>query len=49
MNLLLFFINGLVFITCMYAQVNQYAVNWFLIFGMVFSAMVITWTFGEGV
>lgn len=42
MNLLLTFIMGLIFLTCFYGQANQYAVNWFLVFGMVFSSIVIT-------
>jgi len=42
MNLLLTFIMGLIFLTCFYGQTNSYAVNWFLVFGMVFSSVVIT-------
>jgi hypothetical protein len=47
MNLFLLWINGLIFLTCFYGQVNQYGVNWFLVSGMVFSAVVITWIMGE--
>jgi hypothetical protein len=48
MNLLLIFINGLIYLTCFYGQINQHTVNWFLVFGMVFSAVVITWLLGDG-
>ena len=48
MNLFLIFINGLIFLTCFYGQANQYAVNWFFVGGMVFSAVVLTWIVGEG-
>jgi len=47
MNLLLMWIMGLIFLTCFYGQSQQYAVNWFLIAGMVFSSVVITWIIGE--
>jgi len=47
MNLLLLFITGLIFLTCFYGQSQQYAVNWFLVFGMLFSAVVITLIMGE--
>lgn len=47
MNLFLLWINGLIFLTCFYGQANTYAVNWFLVFGMVFSAVVITYLIGE--
>lgn len=47
MNMFLLFIVGLIFLTCFYGQSQLYAVNWFLIFGMVFSAVVITWIMGE--
>jgi hypothetical protein len=47
MNLFLIFINGLIFLTCFYAQAQLLSVNWFLIFGMVFSTAVTTWTLGE--
>jgi hypothetical protein len=49
MNLLLLFITGLIFLTCFYGQTQLYAVNWFLIFGMLFSAVVITYILGEEV
>jgi hypothetical protein len=42
MNLFLMFISGLIFLTCFYGQSQVYAVNWFLIFGMVFASVVIT-------
>jgi len=42
MNLLLLFIVGMIFLTCFYGQSQLYAVNWFLIFGMLFAAVVIT-------
>ena len=42
MNMMLLFINGLIFLTCFYGQTNLFAVNWFLVGGMVFSAVVIT-------
>jgi hypothetical protein len=42
MNMFLLFIMGLIFLTCFYGQTNIYAVNWFLVFGMVFSSIVIT-------
>jgi len=47
MNLLLTFIFGLIFLTCFYGQTNLYAVNWFLIFGMIFSSIVLTLIFTE--
>jgi hypothetical protein len=47
MNLFLIFINGLIFLTCFYGQAHQYTVNWFLVFSMVFSAVVITWLLGD--
>lgn len=47
MNRLLLFINALIFIGCFYAQSQQLAVNWFLVFGMVFSIVTITWIIGE--
>ena len=47
MNLFLVWIMGLIFLTCFYGQTNLYAVNWFLVFGMVFSAVVITWIIME--
>jgi len=40
MNLFLLFISGLIFLTCFYGQSQAYAANWFLIFGMVFGAVV---------
>jgi hypothetical protein len=43
MNMLLLWVMGLIFLTCFYGQANQYAVNWFFIGGMVFSAVVLTW------
>ena len=43
MNLLLLWVMGLIFLTCFYGQANQYAVSWFFVFGMVFSAVVLTW------
>ena len=49
MNLFLVFINGMIFLTCFYGQSQQYAVNWFLVGGMVFSAVIITLIMGEGV
>jgi len=47
MNQLLFFMSGLIFLTCLYDISQQYAVNWFLIIGIVFSTAVITWIIGE--
>ena len=47
MNLLLLFIVGMIFLTCFYGQSQLYAVNWFLIFGMLFSTAVMTWILGE--
>jgi hypothetical protein len=47
MNLLLMFAAGLIFLTCLYAQSQLYAVNWFLVGGMVFSTAVMTWILGE--
>lgn len=47
MNLFLLFMSGLIFLTCFYGQSQAYAVNWFLIFGMVFSTGVITWIMTE--
>jgi len=47
MNLFLLWISGLIFLTCFYGQANQYAVNWIFVFGMVFSAMVLTYIVGE--
>jgi hypothetical protein len=47
MNLFLVFINGLIFLTCFYGQFNQYEVNWFFVFGMVFSAIVLTLFMGD--
>jgi hypothetical protein len=47
MNLFLLFIAGLIFLTSFYGQSQQYQANWFLIFGMVFSASLITWIMGE--
>ncbi len=47
MNMLLLWIMGFIFLTCFYGQANQYGVNWFLVFGMVFSAVVVTWILGE--
>ena len=47
MNLLLLFIVGMIFLTCFYGQSQLYAVNWFLIFGMLFAAVVITLIFTE--
>jgi hypothetical protein len=47
MNLMLVFINGVIFLTCFYGQSQLYAVNWFLIFGMLSSAVVITYILGE--
>ena len=47
MNLLLLFISGLIFLTCFYGQSQLFAVNWFLIFGMIFSAVVISHILGE--
>ena len=43
----LLFISGLIFLTCFYGQSQLYSVNWFLVFGMVFSSVVITWIMGE--
>lgn len=48
MNMFLLWIMGLIFLTCMYGQSALYAVNWFLVFGMVFSSVVITWIITEG-
>lgn len=42
MNLFLLFICGLIFLTCFYGQSQLFAVNWFLVFGMLFAAVVIT-------
>jgi hypothetical protein len=47
MNMFLLFIVGMIFLTCFYGQAQIFAANWFLIFGMVFSAVVITWIMGE--
>ena len=47
MNMFLLFIAGMIFLTCFYGQSQLYAVNWFLVFGMVFSSVVITWIMGE--
>ena len=47
MNLLLLWINGLIFLTCLYGQWQQNAVNWFLICGMIFSAIIITIILGD--
>jgi membrane-bound metal-dependent hydrolase YbcI (DUF457 family) len=47
MNLFLLFISGLIFLTCFYGQSQTYAANWFLIFGMVFSAVVSAWIMNE--
>ena len=47
MNMFLLFIAGMIFLTCFYGQSQLYAVNWFLVFGMVFSSVVITWIIGE--
>jgi len=47
MNLFLLFIMGLIFLTCFYGQTQQYAVSWILVFGMLFSAVVITLIFKE--
>ena len=47
MNMFLLFISGLIFLTCFYGQSQLYSVNWFLVFGMVFSSVVITWIMGE--
>jgi hypothetical protein len=47
MNLLLTFIMGFIFLTCLYGQANQYAVSWLLVFGMVFSSIVLTLTMTE--
>jgi len=47
MNLFLLFIAGLIFLTCFYGQSQAFAANWFLIFGMVFAAIVITYIMGE--
>jgi membrane-bound metal-dependent hydrolase YbcI (DUF457 family) len=49
MNLFLTFIMGLIFLTCLYGQANQYAVSWLLVFGMVFSSIVLTLTMTEKV
>lgn len=49
MNLLLLFINGMIFLTCFYGQSQLYPVNWFLVGGMVFSAVVMTLIMREGV
>jgi len=49
MNLFLLFINGLIFLTCFYGQSQQFAVNWFLVFGMVASAIVITLIMGDAI
>jgi len=48
MNLLLLFIAGLIFLSCFYGQTQLFAVNWFLVFGMVFGSVVITWIMREG-
>lgn len=45
--MLLLFIMGLIFLTCLYGLSQQYAVNWILIIGVVFSTAVITWIMGE--
>jgi hypothetical protein len=47
MNMFLLFIAGLIFLTCFYGQSQLFAVNWFLIFGMLFAAVVITLIFTE--
>jgi hypothetical protein len=49
MNLFLLFMSGLIFLTCFYGQTQLFSVNWFLIFGMVFSTAVSTWIMGEGI
>lgn len=40
MNLIMWFVMGLIFITSLYGQSNSLFAEWFLIFGMVFSAFV---------
>jgi len=47
MNLFLLFLSGLIFLTCFYGQTQLYAVNWFLIAGMLFATIVITLIFTE--
>jgi len=47
MNLFLLFVSGMIFLTCFYGQSQQYQASWFLIFGMIFSAVVITYIMGE--
>jgi len=42
MNMLLLFLAGLIALTCFYGQSQLYAVNWFLIFGMLFASVLIT-------
>jgi len=46
MNLFLLWIMGFIFLSCFYGQSQVYGVNWFLVFGMVFSSAVITWVMG---
>jgi RsiW-degrading membrane proteinase PrsW (M82 family) len=47
MNKMLLFIYGLIFLTCFYGQSQLYAVNWFLVVGMLFSGVMITLLIGE--
>jgi hypothetical protein len=42
MNLFLLFVSGFIALTCFYGQTQLYGVNWFLVFGMLFSTVVIT-------
>jgi hypothetical protein len=43
MNMLLLWISGLIFLTCFYGFAQTFSPPWILLFGMVFSAVVITW------
>jgi len=48
MTLLLLFIVGLIFLTCLYALTQVYISSWILIIGLVFSSFVIGVIMGEG-
>lgn len=40
MNLLLLFIVGLIFLTCMYGLTQMYVASWILVIGLVFSSFI---------
>lgn len=41
MNLILLFMVGLIFLTCLYGLTQMYVASWILVIGLIFSSFII--------